>query len=421
MEQLLNEFHRLDSYALPDPAHPTPAALTLRPVGAAYLDRVRALADATAYKYQAKLATWDDYHALRKWMLPLYPQAELLGHTLGLRDAFNSAAAASQRETYQKMDPKPLTAESDYNTLLTHALYLQEEIARLETYRPHQELKRNFITYDLFTALFATVAIELIGSLLICYWFKSQHVHCPFVVLVMILGALGATVSYQRRLQDSFDQDGSILNTTRYVGSGVGVKLTPMQGSVFALVLLLIVCAGIGTLATSAIAITANAVIPNAPGATPVATPPAAPASPPARDHGAQNNGATPPGKKQDPGPPPNPAGKVVVNELEQAASPRLASVIFAQEAAPKAEQTPPGTPSPNASSSDRSTATPASGGSEQRLRSLGARAKYFLVGPESVVEFAKLLVFAFLAGFAERLVPDTLDRLTMKRTGNEK
>src|SRR6266446_5359842 len=36
-------------------------------------------------------------------------------------------------------------------------------------------------------------------------------------------------------------------------------------------------------------------------------------------------------------------------------------------------------------------------------------RFQLFIIGPDDVVEFAKLLVFAFLAGFAERLVPDTL------------
>jgi len=36
--------------------------------------------------------------------------------------------------------------------------------------------------------------------------------------------------------------------------------------------------------------------------------------------------------------------------------------------------------------------------------------------GPEDTVEYAKLLIWSFLAGFAERLVPDTLTRLVERR-----
>ena len=36
--------------------------------------------------------------------------------------------------------------------------------------------------------------------------------------------------------------------------------------------------------------------------------------------------------------------------------------------------------------------------------------------GPESTVEYAKLLIWSFLSGFAERLVPDTLTRLVERR-----
>jgi len=40
---------------------------------------------------------------------------------------------------------------------------------------------------------------------------------------------------------------------------------------------------------------------------------------------------------------------------------------------------------------------------------------------PTSSEEYAKLLVCAFLAGFAERLVPDSLDRLTLKINAGQK
>ncbi len=39
---------------------------------------------------------------------------------------------------------------------------------------------------------------------------------------------------------------------------------------------------------------------------------------------------------------------------------------------------------------------------------------------PKSSEDYAKLIIWSFLAGFAERLVPDSLDRLTARVTGNQ-
>lgn len=39
--------------------------------------------------------------------------------------------------------------------------------------------------------------------------------------------------------------------------------------------------------------------------------------------------------------------------------------------------------------------------------------------GPVATADYAKLLVWAFIAGFAERLVPDTLTRFAERRTAD--
>jgi hypothetical protein len=54
-------------------------------------------------------------------------------------------------------------------------------------------------------------------------------------------GSCGGSYCSQRRLQASFGEDASILNTVRYVGSGLGSRPTLILGSVFVAAILSIV------------------------------------------------------------------------------------------------------------------------------------------------------------------------------------
>jgi hypothetical protein len=55
-------------------------------------------------------------------------------------------------------------------------------------------------------------------------------------------------------------------------------------------------------------------------------------------------------------------------------------------------------------------------------LPSFMALANFFLeTAPKSGKDFALLLIWSFIAGFAERLVPDTLMRLVNQKKSGEK
>jgi hypothetical protein len=201
------------------------------------------------------------------------------------------------------------------------AVRLHDEVTRIEIYRPYQEEKRTEITWRLSLWTTFTVGVLFLIAGLVCLGgaFRLWPYFFPVVPLVMVFGALGAAVSALRRLQDSFDADASILNITKYLRVPIGIRMAPLVGAIFALILLLVL---IGDIL------------------------------------------------------PPN-----LLPDLDP----------------PESGQPPPA-PTPL----------------EGIPRTFGEWA-VLCTGPASPVEYAKLLVFSFLAGFAERLVPDTLDRLVGK------
>jgi hypothetical protein len=362
-------------------------SLPICPAPAAYKQEVGELIEQMQQDFAAGHLTWDQLYGLQLMLLPMLPEDELRARQAILRDAYYQRAPKHQIAVYEKSGPPGLGKTEPYPAALADALHLQREISDIDTYRPHQELKRNTITYELFLSLIVVLFFEMVTGGIV--WAvgvyhanqagqPSSTATFPFIIIVMMLGALGAAVSSQRRLQESFDDDGSILNTTRYVGSGVGVKLGPFQGSVFAALLLFILYSGLPTAFTATLLPDVNKVPEETATASPTPTPVAAASS----------------------------------TSTTVDASPRVAEAKTnaATTTAPSPSET-----SISRTSKSKANEQPAS----DRFRRRGAhisRAILFLFGPEDTIEYAKLLVYAFLAGFAERLVPDTLDRLTRSK-----
>jgi hypothetical protein len=313
--QACQEYDRLVAYSAPPgvgaPASPNPAA---GQASSAYQKHVAELRNTLPQKYDANSLTWDELYGFQIAMLGLYPPAELRTKRASLKDYFYKLAPKRSIESYERTSPPPLTGDTKYEDALADAIFLQSEVSKIETYRPHQEFKRNRITFDLFSSLVVTLIVYFLFGLIAVLILRFSHtglsVAFPCLIVAMMLGALGAVVSSQRRLQTSFDEDASILNTTRYVGSGLGTRLTPVLGSVFSGVLVVLIYSGLFSTA-------ANLVVP-------------------------------------------------AVQQISTTTATKPGFLEF------------------------------------------------IVLGPDSLVEYAKIVVYAFLAGFAERLVPDTLDRLAL-------
>jgi uncharacterized membrane protein len=406
-EQTVADFKRIDSYPLgqqPTGQGPAPS-LPICPATAPYKSKVADVLSVFEAKFAKKELTWDNYYELQALMLPLYPVRELRGRHASLRDQFNIRAPQHLITMYQISAPPALSPNTPYADILEDALYLQRELASIDTYRPHQELKRNTITFELFISLIVVVLFELFVGLVVWMSLYLRHLYYnpnglfafPFIVIVMMLGALGAAVSSQRRLQQSFDEDSSILNSTRYVGSGVGTKLAPFQGSVFAAVLLFLLYSG---LLNTALPTVTNPPSSIGAGAIAVASTSASPAASAAPEPNAKNANPT------------SPAATASASIMASPTAAPTGSTLPSPSDTNSAVSPLPTSPSPNPTlatttiqSADRSNGT------------FISHLMLFLFGPADTIEYAKILVYAFLAGFAERLVPDTLDRLTRGKT----
>jgi len=318
-EQTCQEYDRLMAYFTPaDRAAPEPLGdkgpgPTLCPANSAYQTHVGALRDKLRQKLDENNLTWDDLYGFQLALLPIYSAEELRTRRASLKDRFYNVAPKHSIDNYERTAPPPLADATKYDAALADAIFLQGELSKIETYRPHQEFKRNRITLDLFASLAVTLILYFILGLIAVLALHFSHtklpVGFPCIVIAMMLGALGAVVSSQRRLQASFDEDASILNTTRYVGSGLGTRLTPVLGSIFAGVLLVLIYSGLFST-----------------------------------------------------------AAKLVIPATQQ----------------------------------------------NTEFNQTKSFLSFIISGPDGLLEYAKILVYAFLAGFAERLVPDTLDRLSM-------
>jgi hypothetical protein len=377
-QQACQEYDRLVTYSSPPgdaPAPPdnqTPVPLSC-PAAPAYRSHVGALRDQLVQKYAADSLTWDDLYGFQIALLPLYPPDELRTKRASLKDAFYKSAPQHSIESYERTQPPPLAGDTQYNAALADAVFIQTELSKMETYRPHQEFKRNRITLDLFISLAVTLLFYLLVGCIAVVILCFSHGHSqsalprafPCIVIAMMLGALGAVVSSQRRLQASFDEDSSILNTTRYVGSGLGTRLTPILGSIFAGVLIVLIYSGLFSTA-------AGLVVPES--------------GQPPNTSQSKNVNAT-----QD------------SNDAKQASSRPIPSQTAKTDSAGKDDREGGGNKS-----------RPEQSGEGDASFSL---LSFLISGPSGshrLVEYAKILVYAFLAGFAERLVPDTLDRLSM-------
>jgi len=211
------------------------------------------------------------------------------------------------------------------------------------------------------------------------------------LITVALAGIMGGCVSMLQRIQSAPTEGDALFNLASLNNGWTGLSLSPLYGGIFASLLFVLFAAGLLKGSAFPEIHTPSELVSSAERSAPSATPSAPPTATPTT---SVTPSATAPASPS-PGAPANTS----VPSPAATSSARAGSSV----SEPVKPQTLPA-PSPSVSPTPES-------------RSQILRIKTFLeeTGPVDGVSYALLILWSFLAGFAERLVPDTLNRLVAK------
>lgn len=219
--------------------------------------------------------------------------------------------------------------------------------------------------------IFLVLSFAIGGPLLKSFW-HGELITAAFgltVGAVLFFGIVGGCVSMLQRIQSAPTEGDALFNLAAISNGWSGLSLSPLYGGIFATLLFIMFAAGIlqgsifpkiETAAGSQILVDVKEAAAMSAAATPTPSPGASPAASP---------------------------------EASPAASPA---------ASPTATANPTATPTPTPTDTQKTGVL--------QLKDFLTR-----TGPKDGASFALLLLWSFIAGFAERFVPDTLNRFVAK------
>jgi len=321
--------------------------------------QVRSVADGIAAK-QVSTRTWGDLFGLEIAVVKLECDDSLRRGAWAIRAKYKDLVGEKTYDAYQTSNP-PDPKTADVKQLRSDTLQILSEFHWAYAFAPLREKIRS----DLMKRVFAITTIMVLVALLIASigYYQQQKgdgesgksVQIPVLAVVIALGMIGGYTSLQQRIQNVPSTGDPIVNISELANSRFSLYLTPISGAVFAVLLYIIFIGGL----------LSGPLFPKVSTLQPVCA----------------ESGDTAP--KQDKHANVS-SGSTNGSATSEAGTSNLPQVSSSDTA---------GTRKPCSESVDFSA---------------------FLkkTGPESGVSFAMLLVWSFIAGFAERFVPDTIDRL---------
>lgn len=363
------------------------------------------------------LLTWDDIYAFDLELLKHLPPAALLRKAYDMRVKYRGVAGRKEYDAYMATKPPDLAAvgftcaiaspptpaalEAASETALREDIkYLMSVFYLNHALLPLREGLRDELTRK---AWRWTLLAILISVLFVALNFAGngypgltfyRFTRGSTIWVVVMAGVMGGLVSLLQRIQSAPRGGDALFNLASLTYGWSGLFLAPLSGGIFASLMFILFAGGVlrGSIfpeiytpmpaAPSSVKPAPTPMRSPIPAGSPSALPSATPSSTPA----GEGSSAREPADTPEPATPAE--GTPASDEtLERAAT------------APATQ-----TPTP--------TATQA-GGAERRSVSFSRFLRE--TGPASGVSYALLIVWCFVAGFAERLVPDMLNRMLSK------
>jgi hypothetical protein len=396
--------------------------------------------------------SWNDLYTLELILAKYRPREQLRSKVIQLRNDYRSVAGQQEYDEYiaskpqnllEPPDPKnpPDANEEELSHLLREdikdllgRLFLLYEILPVR----EAELKRLTwraakICLGAMVVLFIVVTLMFIYDTGINNW-REWRIPSLTVFVVVVAGAMGGFVSALQRIQRPPSGGDSFYNLARLYYASYSVFIAPITGGIFAILLYLMFTAGVlkGSFFPNIYTPPAayyenmNAGKPtNSPTPAPAALPPAAvqatPSPTPQQNRtGRQPNSASGVITADNANVSPNSNTGPAANTAAGASQSNTGS-----NAGANANQSQAGTaknvnadmgPDTSVTSSAKPTPTPAPTPVPVATKSLGIKDFLSQSGPAGGVDYAMLMLWCFIAGFAERFVPDALDRLISQK-----
>ena len=384
--------------------------LTLKPL--IVDEEVIRLLDAIHEKRRSCQLAWSDVYTFDLALVRVRPPVSLIRKAYDARAKYRSFAGQKEYDEYVASNPPNLIEikvvpnaqppEPDViveNRLRADVEYLLSKFYLYYATLPARERLRDELTQRavrrtlMFVGVLVVLMLVNLGVVSLFQSFFNAGSATPGLTMltVALAGIVGGCVSTLQRIQSAPSEGDALFNLAALNNGWTGLSLSPLYGGIFASLLFVLFAAGI----------LKGSVFPE------IHTP-----SKPVSSAATASAKPTPPATLSA-----NPVASPAPTVSGSPAT--VASTTPANPASPS----PAATSSPAAANPTTKGGSPQTEPAQTSAVSSGdgsngiLRVKTFLeeTGPVDGISYALLIVWSFLAGFAERLVPDTLNRLVAK------